>query len=511
MTFQNEGGGNINHHPQRSIGKVRKLSSNTIDEISEKVKDEVNENMNVMRTENDKAVKAKVKKVNMLKLSGVNIVNDEKAVQEETSGLSGDMNLRSLINVISLSDERVSLPSSCDGDKNSQMISHFHEDEHFGVEKRMLPPLSDFMKTTMPRGGRGTRPPRRPLGASGDYERHESHQREHTPVYDDGDIELFLDDFRGYAEHMGWTVAQRIERLRGVGRFEEPIVQIRIKARTWPEVELRMQELRPSPMGQDGVPIRLEIGNVEEFIPEPSIGKAILEPEEAKAKREAQKEAFEFRAPTEFAAQSMTSFGSATESWTPRAGDRPRTAINEPALGSDEGSMDVLLEAVNTLQEEASLFMPKQRVEEPHEGETMVAMEGVCKGRPRRLDTPEYRPEGTGMRTEPITQGLEVRLEEPMDMPQSYEMTREASETPSSPGSQRKKKRSRKSYDATCFFCKKEEHQALQYPKFLKDKAAGKVTEEGGRMYDRQGRVVERNVDGGRDQLYRQNQEEMSE
>ncbi|GBG79197.1 hypothetical protein CBR_g28913 [Chara braunii] len=86
---------------------------------------------------------------------------------------------------------------------------------------------SHFTKTAMPRGGRGTRPPRRPLGASGGYERHGSRHREHTPIYDDGDIELFLDDFRGHAEHMGWTVTQMIERLRGASRFEEPIARIR--------------------------------------------------------------------------------------------------------------------------------------------------------------------------------------------------------------------------------------------------------------------------------------------
>ncbi|GBG69865.1 hypothetical protein CBR_g4692 [Chara braunii] len=126
---------------------------------------------------------------------------------------------------------------------------------------------SDFAKAAMPRGGRGTRPSQRPLGASGGYERHRSRHREHTPVYDDGDIELFLDDSREHAEHMGWTVTQMIKRLRGAGRFEEPIAQIRREARTWPEVETRMQELRPSPVGPDGRPIHLEIGNMEDFIP----------------------------------------------------------------------------------------------------------------------------------------------------------------------------------------------------------------------------------------------------
>ncbi|GBG60713.1 hypothetical protein CBR_g12451 [Chara braunii] len=126
---------------------------------------------------------------------------------------------------------------------------------------------SDFTKIAMARGGRGTRPPRRPLGASGGYERHGPRHRESTPIYDDGDIELFLDSFWDHARRMGWTVAQAIEGLRGVGRFEEPVARIRREATTRSEVEWRMQELRPSPVGPDGRPIRLEIENVAGFIP----------------------------------------------------------------------------------------------------------------------------------------------------------------------------------------------------------------------------------------------------
>ncbi|GBG75426.1 hypothetical protein CBR_g20056 [Chara braunii] len=125
---------------------------------------------------------------------------------------------------------------------------------------------SDFTKTAMPRGGRGTRLPRRPLGASGEYERHGPRHQECTPVYDDGDIELFLDSFWDHARRMGWTVAQAIEGVTGVGRFEEP-ARIRREATTRSEVEWRMQELRPSPVGPDGRPIRLEIENVADFIP----------------------------------------------------------------------------------------------------------------------------------------------------------------------------------------------------------------------------------------------------
>ncbi|GBG81075.1 hypothetical protein CBR_g31633 [Chara braunii] len=121
---------------------------------------------------------------------------------------------------------------------------------------------SDFTKTVMPRGGKGTRPPQRPLGASGGYERHGPRQRESTPVYNDGDIELFLDSFWEHARRMGWTVTQAIERLRGAGRFEEPIARIRREA-------TRMEELRPSPVGPDGSPFRLEIENASDFIPAP--------------------------------------------------------------------------------------------------------------------------------------------------------------------------------------------------------------------------------------------------
>ncbi|GBG59541.1 hypothetical protein CBR_g49801 [Chara braunii] len=685
----------------------------------------------------------------------------------------------------------------------------------------------DFTKTTMPRGGRGTWPPRRPLGALGGYERHgtrhrehtlvyddgdielflddfrghaehmgwtvtqmierlrgagrfeepiarirtkarplgasggyEQHgtrHREHTPVYDDRDIELFLDDFRGHAEHMGWTVTQMIERLRGAGRFEEPIAQIRREARTWPEVEMRMQELRPSPVGPDGRPICLEIGNVEDFIPafeqfmhdqrilrdewartlplwtrkverplarqrskrqrdleprqeleahldvsqwrvsptskkrgEPAEGlprEEVREPE-----RETRQDAEEGHAMGEvievedtppqaraaelgpeivpeiaheegreprqeespspqpkatlspgvrmemerkltdwrsevistidryLAAHGACAYGATAratparegdgrrdsgesrpshkrestgtgdnrgetgQSWKARGGelvgkaeirgggalpDQPPYAASKPCgikemwdkffgqhgeglatperagLGTSrtadeyldrkirflaktsfnrclmleddlagkrmkEASDGVRLEVVEA-EEEASLFSPEQRVEEPHEREMVIAMESFIEGRPQRLDTPEYRPEGVGIRRELNTQELETRPEEPMGMPQSYEVAREASEAPSSPGSQKKRRRGRKSGDLSCFFCKDGEHRALQCPKFLKDKAAEKVTERGGRMYDRQGRVVERTADGGRAQLYGQNQKEMSE
>ncbi|GBG89800.1 hypothetical protein CBR_g49651 [Chara braunii] len=126
---------------------------------------------------------------------------------------------------------------------------------------------SDFLKAAMQRGGRGTRPRQRPLGASGGEERHGPFRREPTPVFDDDNIEFFLDAYREHAAQRGWDLSERVRHLRGVGRFEEPVAQIREEALTWSEVEARMQRLRVLPLGNDGLPIRLEEGNVEKFIP----------------------------------------------------------------------------------------------------------------------------------------------------------------------------------------------------------------------------------------------------
>ncbi|GBG72097.1 hypothetical protein CBR_g11030 [Chara braunii] len=537
---------------------------------------------------------------------------------------------------------------------------------------------SDFTKTAMPRGGKRTWPPQRSLGASRGYERHGLRHRESTPVYDDGDIELFLDSFRDHAKRMGWTVTQAIERLRGARRFEEPVARIRREATTRSKVEWRMQELRPSPVGPDGRPIRLDIENASDFIPafewfmqgqgiprddwmqtlplwtrkaerplasqvkcmardwesnraylreafrrpeppqprverrqrsqrqrdpeprearpsrggrkalarreeepepeaeergaypecglgpvefhrfaegelrrspartqegppaskeplreleahldisqwrasprgeecgeqaeevpreevpreevsqeevkdtqrergmddegrragkevievgedtppqtptgevdkressrqgeqrqsghgllgqpsaaetcqKPPMGRVILELEEARAQREAEREAFEFRAPTELATLPIAAAGPviplAVEEGLP-------PSSSEPAQGSAEGSMDVLIEAVHSMQEEASLFSHEQRIEEPLEREIGIEAEGVIEGRLQRLGTPEYGPGGIEDRPGSSTLEVETR-EEPLDMPQSHELSREASEAPS--------------------------------------------------------------------------------
>ncbi|GBG90741.1 hypothetical protein CBR_g51248, partial [Chara braunii] len=126
---------------------------------------------------------------------------------------------------------------------------------------------SDFSKAVMQRGGRDTRPCQGPQRMEARGEQNEPPRREPMPEFDDDNIELFLDVYRDHAAQRGWSVAERIHHLRGVGRFQEPVAQICKEALTWPDVEAGMQRLRASPRGRDGMPIRLEEGNADEFIP----------------------------------------------------------------------------------------------------------------------------------------------------------------------------------------------------------------------------------------------------
>jgi hypothetical protein len=55
-------------------------------------------------------------------------------------------------------------------------------------------------------------------------------------------------------------------------------------------------------------------------------------------------------------------------------------------------------------------------------------------------------------------------------------------------------------------------HQILDCPKYLKDHEGAKVSiGAGGKYIDKRGQPVQRTDDGWRRQLYRQNQEEISE
>ncbi|GBG87776.1 hypothetical protein CBR_g45932 [Chara braunii] len=281
---------------------------------------------------------------------------------------------------------------------------------------------------------------------------------------------------------------------------------------------------------------------------EPPMGRVILEPEEARAQRQAEKEAFEFRAPTELATLPVA----APDPVVPLAVEEGLPpSSSEPAQGSAEGFMDVLLEAVHTMQEEVSLFSPEQRIEEPLEREIGIEAESAIESRLQRMGTPEYGPgeieeqpmavPGETLKKRPqrldtpeyvpVTGDLRSRLgfwatgsgsRGPVPGMEQQEVVSTAAPgteqqgivstlvgSPSSPPPQPKKKKFKRKVDQLCFYCKRDVHHALDCLEFLEDKAEGKVSEAGGKMYDRQGRIVEKSADGLKAQLYRQNQEEL--
>ncbi|GBG73198.1 hypothetical protein CBR_g12916 [Chara braunii] len=290
------------------------------------------------------------------------------------------------------------------------------------------------------------------------------------------------------------------------------------------------------------------------------MGKVFLDPTEATIRREAEEGRFSFRTPTELASQQPTPMTIETPRDEPAQKPQPPVVKGSPieespmillevqegaltgaaasaeseAMGGEASRLDELAAAmeldmpsggpqrqgtpvrehISVQQSEVMSGSATVMIPQPSDlrgGKEMTAMGGIREGRPLRLDTPAYQPEGDEMLAGTSTQIMERGPAKSWSMPQSHEMSREASKALPLPGSQKKKRRCRGRSDDQCFFCKDGVHRALECPKFLKDKAAGRVTERGGRMYDRQGRVVERAPDGGRAQLYRQNQEVMSE
>ncbi|GBG75209.1 hypothetical protein CBR_g19845 [Chara braunii] len=128
---------------------------------------------------------------------------------------------------------------------------------------------------------------------------------------------------------------------------------------------------------------------------------------------------------------------------------------------------------------------------------------------PRELDTSDYRPVSTTIREGESVEAMESGPQGHMGLPSCHEVTTETMGTPSALSSQGRKKKTTRWHDTSCFWCKEEGHRAVNCPELLEDKAEGRVAEFNGKFYNRQGRIVERAPDGGRAQLYRQNQEEL--
>ncbi|GBG63354.1 hypothetical protein CBR_g37711 [Chara braunii] len=128
---------------------------------------------------------------------------------------------------------------------------------------------------------------------------------------------------------------------------------------------------------------------------------------------------------------------------------------------------------------------------------------------PRELDTPERGPGSAAARRGGGAEAMEPGPQGHVGLPSCYEVTTGTMGAPSASSSQGRKKKTVRWHDTSCFWCKEGGHRAMDCPEILEDKAEGRVAEVDDKFYDRQGRVVERVSDGGRAQLYRQNQEEL--
>ncbi|GBG72544.1 hypothetical protein CBR_g12115 [Chara braunii] len=143
--------------------------------------------------------------------------------------------------------------------------------------------------------------------------------------------------------------------------------------------------------------------------------------------------------------------------------------------------------------------------------EMVVVTERPHEEGPRELDTPDFRPVSTVVREGEGVEAMEPGPQGHMGLPSCHEVTTDSMGTPSASSSQGRNKKTVRWFDTSCFWCKKEGHRVVDCPELLEDKVEGRVAEFNSKFYDKQGRIVERAPNGGRAQLYRQNQEELCE
>ncbi|GBG80586.1 hypothetical protein CBR_g31046 [Chara braunii] len=123
------------------------------------------------------------------------------------------------------------------------------------------------------------------------------------------------------------------------------------------------------------------------------------------------------------------------------------------------------------------------------EDEMVAATERPREERLPELDTPEYGPVSAAVRGGEGTEAVELGSQGRIGLPLCHEVTAKAMGTPSASSFRARKKKIARWFDASCFWCKKEGHRALDCPELLEDRAEGRVAEIDGKFYDKQGRI----------------------
>ncbi|GBG60966.1 hypothetical protein CBR_g18564 [Chara braunii] len=124
----------------------------------------------------------------------------------------------------------------------------------------------DKMTAAMPRGRGGAEPVETPLGATRQRAKMGTRREDRPPVFQGGNIELFLMEFERHAREFGWDGTRMLREVRGIGEWADPIVKMVRESLTWQDFQRRMEGLHPSPLGRDGQPIHFDSTNLGEFL-----------------------------------------------------------------------------------------------------------------------------------------------------------------------------------------------------------------------------------------------------
>ncbi|GBG63108.1 hypothetical protein CBR_g36595 [Chara braunii] len=190
----------------------------------------------------------------------------------------------------------------------------------------------------------------------------------------------------------------------------------------------------------------------------------------------------------------------------PRLGEL-RAELGSWATGTDSGGPDSRRQQRQEVMSEPAAMRGSQPTRVCRDEAAMT--ESAHEEGPRELDTPERGPGSAAARGGEGAEAIGPGPQGHVGLPSCHEVATETIGTPSASSSQGGKKKTARWHDTSCFWCKEGGYRAVNCPELLEDKAEGRVAEVDGKFYDRQGRIVERAPDGGRAQLYRQNQEEL--
>ncbi|GBG90057.1 hypothetical protein CBR_g50150 [Chara braunii] len=91
-------------------------------------------------------------------------------------------------------------------------------------------------------------------------------REDRPPVFQGGNIELFLMEFERHAREFGWDNTRMLGEVRGTGEWADPIAKLVRESLSWQDFGWRMEGLHPSSLGRDGQPIRFDSTNLGEFL-----------------------------------------------------------------------------------------------------------------------------------------------------------------------------------------------------------------------------------------------------